>query len=67
MVQIKKNNETFDIDIFGDVDKEDIEAIKNSEKEFGDLKNRVELDLQYPHTPPLFKVGPSPSSKRLFL
>lgn len=38
LIQIKKNNEVFDIGIFSNVDKEEIEAIKKSEKEFEDLK-----------------------------
>ncbi len=38
LIQIKKNNEVFDIGIFSNVDKEEIEAIKKSEKEFEGLK-----------------------------
>jgi len=36
LTQFKKNNEIFDIGVFGDVPKEEIEAIKENEKESED-------------------------------
>lgn len=43
IIQIKKNEVALDIGIFGNVDKEDINAIIQSEKEFEHLKGSVEL------------------------
>lgn len=39
LTQVKKNNDIFDIGVFGDVAKEEINAIKENEKESEDLMN----------------------------
>lgn len=44
IIQIKKNEDVLDIGIFGGVDKEDINAIIQSEKDFDHLKDSVKLD-----------------------
>lgn len=41
LIQIKKNKEVYDIGIFGNVDKEDINSIKKSELEFDELKKNI--------------------------
>jgi len=43
IIQIKKNEDTIDIGIFGGVDQENIDIIKQSEKEFEHLKTSVQL------------------------
>ena len=45
LIQIKKNNEVFDIGIFSNVNKEEIEAIKQSEKEFEGLKIFIKSEI----------------------